>query len=69
MHLIIIQLQRQRNLRFLVDSQVSKILAQSIFFIEDRIMTLASMHPMFQVSIEFCNFSSPNSVKKIHFHI
>jgi hypothetical protein len=63
MHLIIIQLQRQINLRFLADSQVSKILAQSIFFIEDRIMTLASMHPMFQVSIELCNFSPIRSRK------
>ena len=32
-------------------------------------MTLASMHPIFQVSIEFCDHSSPNYVWKIHVHI
>ena len=37
---------------------------------EDRIiMTLTSMHPMFQVSIDFCDLSSPNFVWKIHAHL
>ena len=32
-------------------------------------MTLASMHPMFQVSIDFYNHSSPNYVCKISVHV
>ena len=32
-------------------------------------MTLVSMHPIFQVSIDFCDHSSPNFVWKIHIRI
>ena len=32
-------------------------------------MTLAPMHPMFQVSVDFCDHSSFNSVWKIHIQI
>ena len=59
MHLIVIQLQRQSSSGFLVDFQVSKTLAQFIFFHrKDRVMILVSMHPMFRVSIDFCDHSS-----------
>ena len=49
MYLIVIQLQKQSPPGF-----------GRFPSVKDRIMTLAPMHPMFQVSIDSCDHSSPN---------
>ena len=67
MRLIIIQLQRQSLLIFGRFSSVKNYSPIHIFPLEDRRMTLASMHPMFQVSISFCHHSSPNLFGKSMF--
>ena len=50
-------------------SKCPKFQPNPYFPSEDRITILASMHPMFQVSIVGYDHSSPNFVWKIHVHI
>ena len=46
-----------------------KLQPNPYFSLEDCTMTFTSMHPVFQVSIDFCDHSSPNSIQKVHVHI
>ena len=62
MHLYIIQLQRQSPSVFGPIPSVKNSSHNPYFPSEDHIMTLISMHLMFQVSIDFCEHSSPNSI-------
>jgi hypothetical protein len=68
MRLIIIQSQRQSLPIFGQFPSVQNYSLIRTFPSEDRIMALASMHSMFQVSVNLCDHSSPNYVWKIHVH-